>query len=194
MSGVRTRHPERALAEHSESSLTPGAGPVNFAFGKEALLTLYTTIRGPEQQAVIDYIFRDAKRRNAGIFTTSHVLAEVIGTVRQKRSADAVETFLRDIGASKTYVLHGARPWENPTSGIGEKAISERVRDLYITWDSIDFKFHEGTLVLDAVRLHAERISEEVYVISFDGRLTNLAWNEGLNVLPTETSYRNDDI
>lgn len=194
MSGVRTRHPERALEDHSASHLTPRLGPVNFAFGKEALLTLYTTIRGPEQQAVIDYIFNDAKQRNAGIFTTSHVLAEVVGTVRQKRSADAVETFLSDIEASKTYVLHGARPWENPNRGIGEKVISERVRDLYTTWDQIDFKFHEGTLVLDAVRLNAERPSEETYVISLDGKLTNLAWNEGLNVLPTETPHRNDDI
>ena len=194
MSRVRTRYPERTLESHSESTLTPSPGPVNFAFGKEALLTLYTTVRGPEQQALIDYIFSDAKQRNAGIFTTSHVLAEVVGTVRQKRDAHAVDTLLSDIEESKTYVLHGARPWEHPQGGIGEKAIAERVRDLYTTWDSIDFKFHEGTLVLDAVRLHAERPAEETYVISLDGKLTNLAWNEGLNVLPTETPHRNDDI
>lgn len=195
MSGVRTRHPEKALESHSAADLIPQEpGPVNFAFGKEALLTLYTTIRGPAQQAAVDYIFTEAKRRNAGIFTTSHVFAEVAGTIKSRKDAAAVTQFWTDIEDSKTYVLHGARPWEQATDGIGEKAIANGVMNLYNTWDSIDFKFHEGTLVLDAARLQTERASETTYIISFDGKLTNLAWNEGLNVLPAETPHRTDDI
>lgn len=163
-------------------------------FGKETLLTLYTTIRGSAQQAAVDYIFNEAKHRNAGIFTTSHVFVEVAGTIKSRKGADGVAQFWADIEDSKTYVLHGARPWEHTTEGIGEKDIANGVMNLYNTWNSIDFKFHEGTLVSDASQLQNERMSETTYIISFDGKLTNLAWNEGLNVLPTETLHRTDNI
>jgi len=193
MSGVRDRHPDRALETHSEADLVPDAlGPVNFAFGKEALLTLYTTIRDAEHQAVIDYVFREAKRRNAGVFTTSHVFAEVVGTVSERQGAAGVAQLWNDIENSDMYVLHGARPWENPHEGAGERAIAEAVTGLYETYDSIGFKFHEATLVLDAVRLAIERESETMYVVSLDGKLTHLAWSEGLNVLPKRTDLRSD--
>jgi len=191
MWGVRDRHPNRALETHSEGDLTPSAlGPVNFAFGKEALLTLYTTIREAEHQAITDYVFREAKRRNAGVFTTSHVFAEVVGTVSERKGAAGVAKFWRDIKESDMYVLHGARPWENPHEGAGEKSIAEAVTGLYEAHNSVEFKFHEATLVLDAVRLEAERESETTYVISLDGNLTHLAWSEGLNVLPKQTSLQ----
>ena len=176
MSGVRDRHPDQALKTHSEADLTPDAlGPVNFAFGKEALLTLYTTVREAEHQAVIDYVFREAKRRNAGVFTTSHVFAEVVGTVSERKGAAGVAQLWNDIEASDMYVLHGARPWENPHAGAGEKSIAEAVTGLYEAYNSIGFKFHEATLVLDAVRLEAERESETMYIVSLDGKLTHLA-------------------
>ena len=193
MSGVRDRHPDRALETHAEADLVPDApGPVNFAFGKEALLTLYTTIRNAEHQAVIDYVFREAKRRNAGVFTTSHVFAEVVGTVSERKGAAGVAQLWRDVESSNMYVLHGARPWENPHEGASEKSVAEAVTGLYEAYDSVGFKFHEATLVLDAVRLEAERDSETTYVISLDGELTHLAWSEGLNVLPKRTDLRND--
>jgi hypothetical protein len=193
MSRVRDRYPDRALEIHSETDLTPDAlGPVNFAFGKESLLTLYTTIRNRKHQAVVDYIFREAKRRNAGVFTTSHVVAEVIGTVSERKGATGVAQLWNDIEESDMYVLHGARPWEEPQEGAGEKSIAEAVTGLYNTYESIGFKFHEGTLVLDAARLDVERDSETMYVISLDGNLTHLAWREGLNVLPRRTELRNE--
>jgi hypothetical protein len=193
MSGVRDRHPDRAPETHSETDLTPDAlGPVNFAFGKEALLTLYTAIREAEHQAVIDYVFSEAKRRNAGVFTMSHVFAEVVGTVSERKGAAGVAQLWNDIEDSDMYVLHGARSWENPHAGAGEKSIAEAVAGLCEAHDSIGVKFHEATLVLDAVRLEAERESETMYVISLDGKLTHLAWSEGLNVLLKRTDLRND--
>ncbi|USZ69552.1 hypothetical protein NGM10_07420 [Halorussus salilacus] len=92
------------------------------------------------------------------------------------------------------YVLHGAHPWNRTNHGSGEKAIASGVKDLYRTWESIDFKFHEGTLVLDAAKLNQERASETTYVVSLDGKLANLAWNEDVNVLPSRTPHRSDDI
>lgn len=191
---VRNRRPAEALERHSESELAPRtAGPVNFAFGKEALLALYTTLR-PKQHPVVDYVFREAKRRNAGIFTTSHVLAEVMGTVKSKRDARAGVQFWKAVVDSKTNVLHGARPWERTNSGLGERAIAVGVKNLYQKWTTIDFKFHEGTLVMDAAKLNEERAAETTYVVSLDGRLTNLAWNEDVNVLPSRTPHRSDDL
>jgi hypothetical protein len=165
---------------------------VNFAFGKEALLALYTTFRS-ERHPVVDYLFREAKRRNAGIFTTSHVLAEVIGTVKSRRDARAAVEFWNAVVDSKTNVLHGARPWGRTNNGLGEKAIATGVKNLYQKWTTVDFKFHEGTLVMDAVRLNEERPAEETLVVSLDGNLTNLAWNENLNVLPSRTPHRSDE-
>lgn len=194
MSHVRNRRPAEALERHSESELVPHQpGPVNFAFGKEALLAYYTTIR-PKQQYVTDYIFREAKHRNAGVFTTSHVLAEVVGTIKSKRDTRTAIRFWNDIAESKIHVLHGAHPWDDRNGGLGEKAIASGVKDLYRTRDSINFKFHEGTLVLDATKLNQERPSETTYVVSLDGKLTNLAWNENVNVLPSRTPHRTDDI
>lgn len=186
--------PATALEQHSESALVPHAsGPVNFAFGKEALLTLYTDLR-PNQQPVVDFIIREAKNRNAGVFTTSHVLSEVLGTVRSKKNADSAVQLWNAVDKSKTYVLHGARPWETSSQQTGEKAISRGVKHLYETWNTVPFKFHEGTLVLDAAKLNDERDPETTYIISLDGSLTNLAWNENLNVLPATTPHRSDEI
>lgn len=67
-------------------------------------------------------------------------------------------------------------------------------RQKTLSWESIDFKFHEGTLVLDAAKLNEERTAETTYVVSFDGKLTNLAWNEDVNVLPSRTPHRSDDL
>ncbi|WP_135852270.1 hypothetical protein [Halorussus salinus] len=192
MSHVRNRRPATALQRHSEADLTPQTqGPVNFALGKEALLALYTTLRS-EQHSVVDYLFREAKRRNAGVFTTSHVLAEVVGTVKSKRDADAAVRFWNVVVDSKIVVLHGARPWGRTDAGLGEKAIGTGVKNLYRQWTTVDFKFHEGTLVMDAVKLNEERAAEETFVVSLDGSLTNLAWNENLNILPSRTPHRSD--
>lgn len=188
----RNHRPATALERHSESDLVPHAsGPANFAFGKEALLALYTDIR-PRKQPVVDFIISEAKRRNSGVFTTSHVLAEVLGTVRSRKNAEAVAQLWDAVADSSTYVLHGARPWESPNRQTGEKAISRAVRNLYEAWTEVAFKFHEGTLVLDAAKLNDERESETTYVVSLDGSLTNLAWNENLNVLPSRTPHRSD--
>jgi len=46
---------------------------------------------------------------------------------------------------------------------------------------------------MDAVRLNEERPAEETLVVSLDGNLTNLAWNENLNVLPSRTPHRSDE-
>ncbi|WP_157971768.1 hypothetical protein [Halorussus litoreus] len=166
---------------------------MNFAFGKEALLAVYTTLR-PKRHPVVDYVFQEAKRRNAGIFTTSHVLAEVMGSVRSKQDSYATNRFWDAVVDSQIYVLHGARPWQRPNDGPPEREVASSVKNLYHRWESIDFKFHEGTLVLDAVRLNKEREAEETYVVSLDGDLTNLAWNENVNVLPPKTPHRSDDI
>ena len=194
MSQVRNRRPAEALETHSKSELVPHTlGPVNFALGKEAMLALYTTLR-PDRQPVVDYILKEAKDRNAGVFTTSHVLAEVMGTVRSKRDAQTAVRFWNTVSDSKTYVLHGTRRWERRSAGIGEKDIARGVTELYQTRKSIDFKFHEGTLVLDAAKLNEERGAETTYVVSLDGTLTNLAWNENVNVLPSRTPHRSDDL
>lgn len=191
---VRNRRPAAALERHSESELRPRtAGPVNFAFGKEALLALYTTLRS-EQHPVVDYVFREARRRNAGVFTTSHVIAEVMGTVRSKQDACATTRFWEAIVDSRTYVLQGAKPWQRTDGGFNEREVAKGVKNLYRRWRAIDFKFHEGTLVLDAAKLNEEREAEETFVVSLDGDLTNLAWNENVNVLPAKTPHRSDDI
>lgn len=169
------------------------SGPVNFAFGKEALLALYTDIR-PKRQPVVDYLFREANRRNAGVSTTSHVFAEVLGSIRSKRNVRTAIQFWNTVVESQMYVLHGAQPWNQTNSGSGEKAIANGVKKLYRTWESIEFKFHEGTLVLDAAKLNEERTAETTYVVSLDGKLTNLAWNEDVDVLPSRTPHRSDDI
>lgn len=193
MSHARNRRPATALERHSESDLVPHtSGPANFAFGKEALLALHTDIR-PRKQPVIDFIVSEAKRRNSGVFTTSHVLAEVLGTVRSRKNAEAVAQLWDAVADSSTYVLHGARPWNSAGGQTGEKAIFRSVRTLYETWDDVSFKFHEGTLVLDAAKLNDERESETTYIVSLDGALTSLAWNENLNVLPSRTPHRSDD-
>lgn len=195
MSHLCNHRPATALERHSESELVPHtSGPVNFAFGKEALLAFYTSIR-PKQQSVVEFVFREARRRNAGVFTTSHVLAEVLGSVRSKQDARTASGLWDDIVESEMYVLHGAHPWDTTNdSATVEKTVARGVKDLYQTWQSIDFKFHEGTLVLDATKLNDEREAETTYVVSLDGALTNLAWNENVNVLPSKTPHRSDDI
>lgn len=194
MSRTQNHRPATALERHSESELVPHTpGPVNFAFGKEALLALHTDVR-PRQQPVVDFLIREAKRRNAGVFTTSHVLAEVLGTVRSKKDAKTVTRLWDAVADSKMYVLHGARPWRRSSKRTEAKSISRAVKNLYETWNEVAFKFHEGTLVLDAAQLNERRPSETTYVVSFDGTLTNLAWNENVNVLPSKTPHRTDEI
>ena len=114
--------------------------------------------------------------------------------MRSKKDAEAVTRLWNAVADSKIYVLHGACPWREPSKQTEVRDIARSVKNLYQTWDHIDFKFHEGTLVLDAVQLNEEREAEETYVVSLDGTLTNLAWNENVNVLPSRTPHRSDDL
>jgi len=204
MSGVRERIPKQALERHDRGELKPSrGGPVLLGLGKEVLLTRLTTLRSRDHHAAIDYIFEEAKRRNAFVFTTTHVVAEVLGTVRSGKDSNTVESLWDDLSESHISVLYDGEPWdedsssEQPTSAgfRPPKAQFRNVHRLYAEQSDLDFKFHEGTLLLNTVSLE-ERLDAEsatVCLVTFDGALWALGSRYGLEVLPYNTPLRADE-
>lgn len=123
----RDRIPEEALASHEEYELEFGhAGPAILGLGKGALLTRLTTRRSRTHHAAIDYIFREAATRNAYVYTTTHVLAEVIGTIRSGEESSTVQEFWADIQDSRIVILEDGREWDkSPVDEDGNAVFSQ---------------------------------------------------------------------
>lgn len=201
MSGNRERIPDEALDSHDPGELTfAQQGPAIMGLGKEALLTRLTTRRTHTHHAVIDYIFKEAEDRNAHVYTTTHVLAEVVGTIRSGEDSETVDAFWNDIQDSSISVLEDGRGWDDPlVDDDGNPAFQRpfeqfnEVQQLYNENPDIDFKFHEATLGLNGVLL--EELSDgsyTVYIATFDGALAALCDELELEVLPYRTDLRDD--
>jgi hypothetical protein len=198
----RRRRPDGALNHHDQSSLEFGhSGPAILGLGKEALLTRLTTRRSREHHEVIDYIFAHAKQREAYVFTTTHVLAEVIGTIRSGTDPHTVNELWKSIQSSDITVLEDGQEWKsNPISPNGNEVFRnpfdqfDNLLDLYEENPDIDFKFHEGTVVLNSILLEelSRGKSYTVYVATFDGDLASLADQYQIGVLPYHTDLRDD--
>jgi hypothetical protein len=196
----RDRIADQALECHTVDTLEFGhAGPAVLGVGKEALLSRLTTRRSQEHQAAIDYIFRHAQERNAYVYTTTHVLAEVIGTIRSGTDQHTVNDFWGNIQESSIAILEDGRSWTDSPSDDEHspfRSSFEQFRYLQKLYDEnpeIDFKFHEGTLVLNGILLE-ERASDArtVYIATFDGALASLADIYEIDVLPYVTPLRKD--
>lgn len=194
MSATRDRVPEQALDRHDPGELEPGrGGPVLLGLGKEALLTRLTTLRSRDHHAAIDYVFDVAKRRNAFVFTTTYVLAEVIGTVSGKDST-TVEALWQGLMDSSISVLHDGEPWDEEVELRPPKFRFDNVQQLYRENSTLDLKFHEGTILLNTATLE-ERLdaaNATVCLVTFDGTLWALGRRYGLEVLPYNTPLRAD--
>jgi len=197
----RKRIPDEALSFHEDHEMEFGhPGPAILGLDKEALLTRLTTRRSPTHHAVIDYIFREAAKKNAYVYTTTHVLAEVIGTIRSGDDSSTVESFWNDLRESSILVLEDGREWDKPPIDDDGKALFsqpfqqfQEVQQLYREYPSIDFKFHEATLVFNGVLLEERATSSfTVYVATFDGAVAALASALQLDVLPYRTPLRDD--
>lgn len=198
----RRRRPDGALDHHDQSSLEFGhQGPSILGLGKEALLTRLTTRRSQEHHEVIDYIFQHAEQREAYVFTTTYVLAEVIGTIRSGTDSHTVGEIWDSVQASNITVLEDGRQWKADSSGADGEAIARRpfdqfdyVLEFYEENPTIEFKFHEATVVSNAILL--EELSpgkkHTVYIATFDGDLAALADTSGIDVLPYSTDLRDD--
>jgi hypothetical protein len=201
MPAARNRIPDEALSSHDDYELEFGhPGPAILGLDKEALLTRLTTRRSQSHHAVIDYIFREAARKNAYVYTTTHVLAEVIGTIRSGDDPSTVESFWNDLQESTILVLEDGREWKKPpVDDTGEAVFSQpfqqfqEVQRLYQEYPSIDFKFHEATLVFNGILLEERATSSfTVYIATFDGAVAALASALQLDVLPYRTPLRED--
>jgi hypothetical protein len=197
----RKRIPDEALSSHEDHEMEFGhPGPAILGLDKEALLTRLTTRRSPTHHAVIDYIFREAAKKNAYVYTTTHVLAEVIGTIRSGDDSSTVESFWNDLRESSILVLEDGREWDKPLIDDNGKALFsqpfqqfQEVQQLYQEYPSIDFKFHEATLVFNGVLLEERATSSfTVYIATFDGAVAALASALQLDVLPYRTPLRDD--
>lgn len=201
MVASRDRFPDEALESHNADVLRfAHERPTVLGLGKEALLTRLTTRRSRTHQAVVDYIFREAERRNAYVYTTTHVLAEVVGTIRSGEDRNTVNAFWENIQQSRILVLEDGRRWnQEPVGEDGRPTFArpfdqfETVHGLYDEHPSIDFKFHEGTLVLNGIFLEERSDAKlTVYIATFDGALAALADRLGIDILPYSTGLRDD--
>lgn len=201
LSSSRDRIPDAALESHADYELRFGhPGPAILGLGKEALLTRLTDRRSRTHHATIDYIFREAERQNAYVYTTTHVLAEVIGTIRSGERSPTVDGFWDDIRESNIVVLEDGQRWdESPVDDDGNPAFSQplhqfqEIQKLYQENPAIDFKFHEGTLCLNGVLLEERSDGRfTVYIATFDGAVAALADRLQLDVLPYRTALRDD--
>jgi len=205
MPASRDRVPERALDVHEPAELQPARdGPTIIGLGKEALLTRLTTIRSRDHHAAIDYVFEVARRRNAFVFTTTYVFAEVIGTVRSGKDSNTVEALWEDLQNSNISVLHDGERWDTPADVTDDPDDSpfrppisqfKNIQQLYSEQPDLDFKFHEGSLVLNAISLEERSRADSVAVCiaSFDGALWALGTRLGVDVLPSTTPLRSDE-
>jgi hypothetical protein len=201
MASLRERFPDEALESH-EADLLEFAhkGPAVLGLGKEALLTRLTTRRTGTHQAVIDHIFREAERRNAYVYTSTHVLAEVIGTIRSGEDRSTVSGFWQNVQDSSVLVLEDGWRWDQEVVSEDGTPVFvqpfeqfETVHSLYDEYPTIDFKFHEAALVLNGVFLEERSDAElTVYLATFDGALAALADELSLDILPYSTDLRND--
>lgn len=143
MSTSRDRIPEQALDCHRPGELEPGpGGPLLLGLGKEALLTRLTTLRSRDHHAAIDFIFETAKRRNAFVFTTTSVFAEVVGTVRSGTGANTVERLWNDLTESHISVLYDGESWDVDSDLRAPKSRFGNVQQLYHEQRDLDFKSH----------------------------------------------------
>lgn len=195
MSAARDRVPEQAFDRHDRGELEPGrGGPVLLGLGKEALLTRLTTLRSHDHHAAIDYVFDAAKRRNAFVFTTTSILAEVIGTVRSGNDSNTVEVLWQGLLDSCISVLYDGEPWDEEGELRPPKFRFDNVHQLYRENPELDLKFHEGTLLLNSVTLE-ERLDASnatICLVTFDGTLGALGRRYGLEVIPYNTPLRAD--
>lgn len=201
MPASRDRIPDEALESHDDHELEFGhLGPAILGLDKEALRTRVTTRRSRNHHAAIDYIFREAAKKNAYVYTTTHVLAEVIGTIRSGDDPNTVESFWTDLRDSTILVLEDGREWDKPPIDEDGKAMFsqpfrqfQEVQQLYRENPSIAFKFHEATLVFNGILLEERSTSSfTVYIATFDGAVAALASSLQLDVLPYRTPLRDD--
>jgi len=202
MCGTRERIPDQALSCHDRDELEfAHPGPSILGIGKEALLTRLTSLRTSDHHSTIDFIFREAERRNAHVYTTTHVLAEVIGTIRSSQEANTVGEFFEDVRDSNILILEDGRQWDkSPVNDNGGSVFSQpiqqfkHVQGLYSENPNIDFKFHEATLGLNGVFLEerSESRNYTVYIATFDGALAALSDTLEIDVLPYRTELRDD--
>lgn len=195
MSAARNRIPEQALDRHDRGELEPSrGGPVLLGLGKEALLARLTTLRTRDHHAAIDYVFEAARRRNAFVFTTTSILAEVVGTVRSRSDSNTVESLRQDLTASSISVLYDGEPWDEQVELRLPKARFDNVHELYRENPELELKFHEGTLLLNTVTLD-ERLdagNPTVCLVTFDRIVCALGRRYGLEVVPYNTPLRAD--
>lgn len=190
------------LSDHPDEVLTPSIrGRVLLFLGKEALLARLTDSR-PQKGKIVDRCFHLLRNR-AYVATTTHTLAEVVGTVRSATTAEEAAQLIRDVQSSRIHVLYQNEEWTEMTQPNPESERFEIITDLYLDCPAVDFKFHEGDLVLTAATNDANR-SIDVCVLTFDGAVAALAdkinlphqdeWVDSINihVLPYSTSLRND--
>jgi len=195
MSATRDRIPEQALDRHDRGELEPSrGGPVLLGLGKEALLARLTTLRSRDHHAAIDYVFDAARRRNAFIFTTTSILAEVVGTVRSRSDANTVESLWQDLTSSSISVLYDGEPWNEADEFRPPKSRFDNVHTLYDENPELELKFHEGTLLLNTATLdeRLEAANATVCLVTFDGLLWALGRRYGLEVVPYNTPLRAD--
>lgn len=199
----RQRIPDKALNNHDASNIEFGhPGPAILGLGKEALLTRLTTRRSEEHHAVIDYIFDHAEERNAHVYTTTHVLAEVIGTIRSGADQHTVNEFWDAIQASDIAVFEDGQEWKkDPVDADGNATFRrpfgqfDYFQEVYQENPDIDFKFHEASVVLTGVLIEEQTPAKNghtVYIATFDGDLARLADEYQIDVIPYSTHLRND--
>lgn len=197
----RKQVPDQALDHYNRSSLEFGySGPVILGLGKEALLTRLTTRRSTEHHAVIDYIFQQAEKRSAYVYTTTHVLAEVIGTIRSGTDQHTVSGFWQSIQSSDIAILEDGQNWKDDAVDPSGNAVFRRpfdqfeyMAELYAENPDVDFKFHEASVVLNGISLEERSEgSYTVYIATFDGDLAALGDKYEIDILPYSTNLRDD--